>query len=152
MSSISIIQAESLFHIDPKHGVILDVRSDMEHADKHIGFGHAHVPLDKLNPTDFMTRLGLDHDAEVYILCRSGGRAMQAAETFVKEGYRNVKVVEGGLVACEDCGHPLQGHGVLTGDRSSSSRRPLSLERQVRISAGLFVALGTHRKCWTYLV
>ena len=87
MTSFATINAKELDHMDPNQGVILDVRTKMEHAEKHVSFGHAHVPLDELKPTDFMMRHGLDKDSDVYILCRSGKRATQAAEKFAAEGY-----------------------------------------------------------------
>ncbi len=142
MTSFSTIRAEALDHMDPNQGVILDVRTYMEHAEKHIGFGHAHVPLDELKPSDFMMRHGLDKDSDVYILCRSGKRAAQAAEKFVVEGYRNVKVIEGGIIACEDCGHDIKGHGAGAEANGVKIKKPISLERQVRIAAGLFAATG----------
>ena len=142
MTSFSTIRAESLGHMDPNKGIIIDVRTKMEHAEKHIVFGHAHVPLDELKPTDFMMRHGLDHDSDVYILCRSGKRATQAAEKFAAEGYRKVKVVEGGIIACEDCGHEVKGHGAENSASGTKVKGPISLERQVRIAAGLFAATG----------
>lgn len=136
------INAKELDHMDPNQGIILDVRTKMEHAEKHIGFGHAHVPLDELKPTDFMMRHGLDKDVAVYILCRSGKRATQAAEKFVAEGYRNVKVIEGGIIACEECGHEIKGYGSTDQSDVPKTNKPISLERQVRIAAGLFAAIG----------
>lgn len=142
MTSFSTINAKELDHMDPNQGIILDVRTQMEHAEKHIGFGHAHVPLDELKPKDFMMRHGLDRDADVYILCRSGKRAAQAAEKFVSEGYLKVKVIEGGIIACEDCGHDIKGHGVAKTASGAKPQGPISLERQVRIAAGLFATMG----------
>ena len=142
MTSFATINAKELDHMDPNQGVILDVRTKMEHAEKHISFGHAHVPLDELKPTDFMMRHGLDKDSDVYILCRSGKRAAQAAEKFAAEGYRKVKVVEGGIIACEDCGHDIKGHGAVMPTNSVKTKGPISLERQVRIAAGAIAALG----------
>jgi hypothetical protein len=89
-----------------------------------------------------MMRHGLDKDSDVYILCRSGKRATQAAEKFVSEGYRKVKVIEGGIIACEDCGHDIKGHGADISANSVKTKSPISLERQVRIAAGLFAATG----------
>ncbi|MGE4350268.1 MAG: rhodanese-like domain-containing protein [Candidatus Berkiella sp.] len=143
MTSFSIILAENLCPVDPKQGIILDVRTKMEHAEKHIGFDHTHVPLNELKPTELMQHHGLPKDAQVYILCRSGQRASQAAEKFAAEGYCNVNVVEGGITACERCGHDLKGYGTQTSINQTKIRKPISLERQVRIAAGLFVTLGT---------
>ncbi len=142
MTGFTTINAKELNHIDPNQGVILDVRTKMEHAETHIGFGHTHVPLDELKPTDLMMRHGLDKDSDVYILCRSGKRATQAAEKFAAEGYRNVKVIEGGIIACEDCGHDIKGHGAAVSAGGAKAKVPISLERQVRIAAGLFATVG----------
>lgn len=146
MTSFLRVSAENLTQVDPNKGIILDVRTKMEHAEKHIGFDHVHVPLDELKATDLMQRHGLPKDAEVYILCRSGNRACQAAEKFAAEGYSNVKVVEGGITACESCGHDIKGYGVKRSgadiNAGLKTKGPISLERQVRIAAGLFAALG----------
>ncbi len=142
MAIISTIRAESLEHMNPNQGIILDVRTKMEHAEKHIDLSHAHVPLDELIPTDFMMQHGLDKDAHVYILCRSGKRASQAAEKFAAAGYFNVKVIEGGIIACEDCGHNVKNQGVELKAQGLKAKGPIPLERQVRIAAGLFTALG----------
>lgn len=137
-----IFPAGKLGQIDLNNSIILDVRTRMEHAEKHLSFGHAHVPLDELKVTDFMMRHGLDKDSDVYIVCRSGKRAAQAAEKFTAEGYRKVHVVEGGLIACEDCGHPVKGSETKGAAAGAKATGPLSLERQVRIAAGAFAATG----------
>lgn len=142
MAGYQTIRAEKLGQAAAGDGVIIDVRTGMEHAEKRLTSGHEHVPLDELKPTDFMMRRGLDKDAAVYLLCRAGGRAAQAAEKFSAEGYRNVHVVEGGLVACEECGHELEGHDVSTGGAVAVTKGPLPLERQVRIAAGLIAGVG----------
>lgn len=142
MNNYQIFPAEKLGQIAPNTGLILDVRTPMEHAEKHLAFGHALAPLDSLDPTDLMMRHGLDKDAGVYILCRSGKRAAQAAEKFIHEGYHSVYVVEGGLLACEECGHDMKGHAATGGTPKTNLKRPLPLERQVRIAAGLITAIG----------
>lgn len=92
-----------------KGGIIIDVRTPEEHAERHISAPHAHVPLDVLNPSDVMLRHGLDDTAPVYLLCRGGKRAMQAAEKFAAAGFTNLIVIEGGLMACETAGHAVEG-------------------------------------------
>jgi len=142
MTSYQTFRAEELQSLDPNASIILDVRTGMEHAEKRLTFGHAHIPLDELKPTDFMMRHGLDKDSGVYILCRSGKRATQAAEKFVAEGYRNIHVIEGGIIACEDCGQKVEGHAANTNIASPQAKGPISLERQVRIVAGAIAASG----------
>lgn len=144
MTDFLTIRADDLHHVAPNQGMILDVRTKMEHAEKHMVRDHVHIPLDELNPVDFMTHQALGRDSIVYILCRTGRRAAQAAEKFVAAGYHNIKVIEGGIVACEDCDHDIKGYGaagsvMVTGP---ACKGPVSLERQVRIAAGLFVVAG----------
>ncbi|MBI1272480.1 MAG: DUF2892 domain-containing protein [Alphaproteobacteria bacterium] len=141
MPGYKTIQANEITSLKPCDGVILDVRTSMEHDEKQLGCRHAHIPLDQLNPTDFMLRHGLDKDAHVYILCRTGKRAAQAAEQFAAKGYGNTHVIEGGIVACEDCGQRVAGHAVsaTAGPRHKSR---ISLERQVRIAAGFLAFTG----------
>ena len=110
----------------------------MEHAEKHLKCAHVLVPLDELNPADFMAQHALAKDAPVYLLCRSGKRATQAAEKFMAAGYPNAQVIEGGIMACDECGYETEGHSTDYG----AGTKPISLERQVRITAGLFAATG----------
>jgi rhodanese-related sulfurtransferase len=142
MTVFTYIRAADLKPEDPGRGVILDVRTPMEHAEKRMGLAHEHVPLDELDPAQFMNSLGLGADAEICILCRSGKRAAQAAGKFTAAGYSNVKVVEGGITACENCGHDIKGHEPNNTSGCAIGKFPVSLERQVRIVAGAVTALG----------
>lgn len=142
MTSYKTCLPEALRDIDPQNGIILDVRTDMEHAEKRLRCVHAHVALDRLDPDNVMMRHGLDKDSGVYILCRSGKRAAQAAERFVASGYHNVHVVDGGLVSCESSGIGLQGHAANTDSKTTTRKLQIPLERQVRITAGTIAATG----------
>jgi rhodanese-related sulfurtransferase len=96
---------------NPAEGIVLDVRTPGEHADLHLQRAHDHVPLDTLDPSDFAARRGLDKDAAIYILCRGGSRAQTAAQKFIDEGFINIYVIEGGIVAAEAEGEPVvKGH------------------------------------------
>lgn len=142
MVSFQNFRPEKLGQIDLNDGIVIDVRTQMEHSEKSLVIPHFHIPLDELKPTDFMMRHGLNKDSNVYILCRSGKRAEKAADKFIAEGYHNVHVIEGGIVACEGCGYEVQGH--LTSQETSTTyaKKPISLERQVRIAAGAIAATG----------
>jgi rhodanese-related sulfurtransferase len=140
---IKTISAKEVENIDFSNGIILDVRTKMEHVEKRMGLTHAHAPLDELNPTDFMMRHGLDKDSNVYVLCRSGKRATTATQKFLDEGYKNTFVIEGGIIACEDCGHEIKGYVASQANNSTVKiNTSLSLERQVRIAAGMIAATG----------
>lgn len=110
--------------------VILDVRTDIEHRAAALKMPHMHVPLDKLDAADFIKAQKLDSNRPLYILCRAGGRAAKAAESFREVGLENVHVIDGGILNCETCGVPVKKGDVI------------SLERQVRIAVGSTVLLG----------
>jgi rhodanese-related sulfurtransferase len=109
----------------------LDVRSPAEHAEIHVPGVHLE-PLDRLNATKLASEKGFAKDRPLYIFCRSGNRAKQAAEKLEKEGYKQCHVVEGGTVAWAEAGLPV----------SRGTSKIISLERQVRIAAGTVVLAG----------
>lgn len=136
---LNMLPASEVNKIDKNKGVILDVRTKMEHDEKRLIQKHVLVTLDELNPTDFMMSHVLQKDFGVYILCRSGKRAMQAAEKFIAEGYTNIHVIDGGIMACEECGQKIDGYANID---STQIEKPMSLERQVRIAAGSLIVVG----------
>ncbi len=74
----------------------------------------------------------IDHTKPVYLMCRSGNRAKNAAEQLAAKGFTDIHVVEGGMVAWAGANLP-----VVKGES-----KVWSLERQVRFAAGLFVLSG----------
>jgi rhodanese-related sulfurtransferase len=70
-------------------------------------------------------------DEPLYLVCRSGSRGRKACETFLAAGFTNIVNVEGGTLACIECGFP-----VVRG------KKTIALERQVRIAAGSLVLAG----------
>ncbi len=105
----------------------LDVRTPVEHRELH-DEGVELMPLDALDPAAVRQRSG---DQPVYVFCRSGGRATQAAERLSAAGVANCLVVAGGTLAWAEAGLP-----VVRGSKA------MSLERQVRIAAGTLVLIG----------
>lgn len=137
MSGYTKIPAGEIKKISDSSARILDVRTPLEHETQRLLRMHDHVPIDMLDPDDFMLRRGLDRNAPVYFLCRSGVRAAKAAERFSAAGYKNLYVIEGGILACESGGEPVSGNAA-----PATGTKVISLERQVRIVAGALVALG----------
>jgi rhodanese-related sulfurtransferase len=109
---------------------LIDVRTPLEYREVHVDCA-CNVPLDTLDPPKLMMHRHEAGAAPLYIICRSGGRAAQACEKFVTAGFPNVVNVEGGTLACIEAGLP-----VVRG------KKVVSLERQVRIAAGLMVLFG----------
>jgi rhodanese-related sulfurtransferase len=107
---------------------LIDVRTPVEYREVHAEIAR-NVPLDQLNPTDVLA--GHDTEEPLYVICRSGSRASKAGEAIVAAGFHNVVNVEGGTQAWDAAGLP-----VVRG------KKAVSLERQVRIVAGLLVLTG----------
>ncbi len=74
----------------------------------------------------------IDHSKPIYLMCRSGNRAKQAAEKLMNKGFTDIHVVDGGMIAWAGANLP-----VVKGEL-----KVWSLERQVRFAAGMFVLTG----------
>ena len=109
---------------------VIDVRTPVEFREVHVEFAR-NVPLDKLDPAAVMQNRNGSKDEPLYLICRSGSRGRQACEKFLAAGFTNIINVEGGTLACVESGLP-----VVRGQKM------ISLERQVRIAAGLLVLIG----------
>jgi rhodanese-related sulfurtransferase len=107
MADYVLVSAKDAARAAASGATILDVRREDEHSAQRLAAAHALVPLDQLDPKDFMLRHGLDSGAPVYMLCRSGKRAVTAAEMFARAGCKNIYVIEGGILACA-------AHGIAT--------------------------------------
>ena len=127
-------------HLTSGMGTIIDVRTSLEHDEKRLCHPHLHVPLGELNPAKLASQHAVDLASPIYLLCRSGKRATQAAKQCIAAGFQNVSVIEGGILACESCGQPLAGR--LTGS-NPGQKGPISLERQIRIAAGTLTVFGS---------
>ncbi|MBI4425504.1 MAG: DUF2892 domain-containing protein [Elusimicrobia bacterium] len=104
----------------------LDVRSSPEHHAERIEGA-------TLSPPCALERraAGLDRAAPVYVFCARGPRSERAARRLEASGFRDVRVLEGGLAAWVSAGLPTL--------RDASG---WTLERQVRLVAGSLVVAG----------
>jgi rhodanese-related sulfurtransferase len=117
--------------LDQGEAKILDVRTPSEFRHMHID-GSELMPLDKLN-VESLKSDGINR----VIVCQSGGRATKAQERLQFAGCKLFPVLEGGIGAWDQAGFPLV--------RGKST---ISLERQVRIAAGLIVLMGVILGAW----
>jgi rhodanese-related sulfurtransferase len=110
----------------PPH--ILDVRTAGEFQTVHMP-GAYNVPLDLLREhrDEILSHVGQD----VVLVCRSGQRAAQAEQTLRSAGLINVHILEGGINAWEAAGFAV-----------NRDAQRWDLERQVRLVAGLIVAVS----------
>jgi rhodanese-related sulfurtransferase len=130
--SVRTILAKELYEQfkGDKRVELIDVRTPVEFREMHAD-GARLVPLDRLDPNAVMMARTGPPGAPLYVICRTGSRAKQACERFTAAGHENVVSVAGGILAWEQAGLPLR-----------RGPNAISLERQVRIAAGLLVLLG----------
>jgi rhodanese-related sulfurtransferase len=108
-------------------GRLIDVRTAAEFAAFHIP-GALNVPLDTFSAhLPRLAALG----GPLALTCHSGKRAEQARLLLVSCGKHDTMLVEGGTE-----GWRARGDAVIEG------KRAISLERQVRITAGAIAAIG----------
>jgi len=107
----------------PAAPLVVDVRLPAEYQAVHLA-PSVLLPLDEIP----RRRDELPRDRELVLVCRTGSRARLAAAEL--SAFRT-RVLEGGLVAWQEAGHP-----VVTG------KAHMSLERQVRIVAGAMASAG----------
>ncbi len=108
---------------------LIDVRTPAEYREVHIEFAR-NVPLDQLDASKIQRERKSAADEPLYVICSSGGRGKQACEKLAAAGLKVVNV-EGGVLAWDAANLP-----VVRGKKS------ISLERQVRMAAGLLVLIG----------
>ncbi len=108
--------------IDKKDFLSLDVRSPAEFRYGHMPDA-VNIPIDRLHASvDAVKEQAAGR--EILLVCAAGTRAKKAYQILHGAGVANLHVLEGGLTRKTQSG-------------------AISLERQVRIAAGLLVALGT---------
>jgi len=113
---------------------LIDVRTPAEFEAVHIE-GATSMPLDRLDPAHVRAFAG----TPCVLVCQSGKRAAQACDKLAAAGCENLAVLEGGVAAWEQAGLPVK-----------RGRQTLSLERQVRIAAGLLVLTGVALGTWVH--
>jgi rhodanese-related sulfurtransferase len=130
--SISTISPAKLAALcrDGKTIDLVDVRTPVEYREVHLAIAR-NIPLDQLDPVTLIRARHALADEPLYLICRAGGRGQKACEKFLAAGFSNVVNIGGGTTACVEAGLP-----VVRG------KKAISLERQVRIAAGLFVVFG----------
>ena len=129
MAPITADQLSRRYRDNPGSVILLDVRTPTEFKSSRIKFAK-NCPLDQLDPHQLCSVI--DKDREVLLICQSGMRSKKAAERLVQQGFQKVLQVEGGMNACKSVDLPVE-----------QGETGLSLERQVRITAGSIVVLGS---------
>ncbi len=120
--------------------LLVDVRSGSEFASGHIP-GAVNIPMDQIE-----ARLDdLDRNLPIVLICQAGKRARMTAG-LLESCQRQLSVLEGGTKAWIEAGLPVV----------ASVKTRWSLERQVRLGAGLLALMGailalTVHPYWVFL-
>jgi rhodanese-related sulfurtransferase len=105
----------------------VDVRSQDEFQSGHAA-GAVCLPLETIEGG----AAPVPRDRLVVLSCQSGMRSARAREILKAQGYENVAELEGGFAAWSAAGFPV-----------NRSRRAIPVIRQVMITAGFLVFLGS---------
>jgi phage shock protein E len=99
--NVSISQTKAL--LGRSDVMILDVREQEE-------YDQGHIPGVTLIPSgQIANRLSeIPKDKPVIVTCRSGNRSATATQYLREQGYTNVHNMEGGIVAWQGAGYPVE--------------------------------------------
>jgi len=85
---------------------LLDVRTQEEFEEGHL---KGALRADVNNEAEFEKVIGqLDKEKPVYVYCRSGKRSSEAAEILKGKGFIQVVDLDGGILAWEEEGKPVE--------------------------------------------
>ncbi|MER7132738.1 rhodanese-like domain-containing protein [Streptosporangium saharense] len=129
---MDVVTARALVAAADGTVLLLDVRTPAEFETAHID-GSVNVPLDRLE-AHLPQLAGME--GRSVLICQTGGRARTAQAKLTAAGLRSV-VMSGGLNAWIASGAPV-----------NRGRRRWSLERQVRLAAGLLVLVSVALSVW----
>lgn len=97
------VSVQDLYSAQEPNRIVLDVREPFEFADGHVA-GSNLIPLGQLQ-----SRVSeLPDDAAIYVICRSGNRSKEASDILIKAGKKDVRNVEGGILAWQQAGYAVQ--------------------------------------------
>ncbi|MEM6688083.1 MAG: rhodanese-like domain-containing protein [Planctomycetota bacterium] len=132
MSAFESINVKRLAELSSQSGFdLIDVRTPVEFREVRARMAR-NVPLDTLDVKAVMARRNGNASELLYVICGSGTRSRMACQKFFDAGFSNVVNVEGGTTAWDAAGLPV-----------TRGKKAISLERQVRICAGLITLIGS---------
>ena len=107
--------------------VVIDIREADEYAREHIPGAHL-VPLSGFDAADFPR----ERAKTAVFCCASGARTAEAAPRILGTGFAEVYQLEGGLAGWRRAGLATR----------FNPKAPISIQRQVQITAGSLVFMG----------
>lgn len=89
-----------------KNAILLDVRTPEEYSEAHLKGATLINYLDQKTFNEGIAKL--DKNKTVYVYCRSGGRSGYSQEIMLKQGFKNVINLDGGIDAWKKAGLPVE--------------------------------------------
>lgn len=133
-SSLDAAAARSLIAGKPDT-LVVDVRTPGEYETAHIPQS-VNIPVDQVDT--HLRRIVSNAGGRMVLVCQTGPRAVQAHKKLTEAGLSDVAVLEGGMNAWIASG----------GQVESTGKARWSLERQVRLVAGLIVLVAVVASVW----
>jgi rhodanese-related sulfurtransferase len=132
MTTIYNVNAKTLTQwLEANEAVLVDVREPGEYNSEHIEHARS-LPLSQITITE--AHLPGHQHKKLVIHCQSGRRSMMACEKLKNDGAPfDIWNLEGGIVAWKQ-------HGLPT---VSAGKKFLPLDRQVQLTIGLVLLVGT---------
>ena len=125
LQKITATEAKAL--LDSGKAILVDIRESDEFAREHLP-GARHVPLSSFSSAD----VSGDRSKVAIFHCASGARTAEAAPQILATGFAEVYALDQGLAGWKKAGLPTL----------IDRRMPISIQRQVQITAGIMVLLG----------
>ncbi|MBW1615956.1 MAG: FAD-dependent oxidoreductase [Deltaproteobacteria bacterium] len=97
MIGISVKEVYERVVVDKEKVFLLDMRGENEYEIMRLGVGEVLIPLGAL--TKRLSELPSDKNAEIICFCKVSMRGYEAAIILNDNGWKNVKVMEGGIMA-----------------------------------------------------
>lgn len=132
---------------------IIDVRTPAEYA---TGYINNAINIDFYNPNFEAEIKKLDKTKPVYIYCKAGGRSSEAVNIFMKNGFKNVYELKGGIMSWEQAGLPIaskqdtspKSNTVVPEIAISEKRENLSVEEFQNLVAATPVTIVDFTAVW----
>jgi rhodanese-related sulfurtransferase len=130
MSLPAITPTEARRRLADGSAILVDIREPMEHAREAIP-GAQLQPLSTLNATALSALAGV-HGPALIFHCQGGRRTADNADRLRKCDAAEAYILEGGLLGWKAAGYPT----------NIDRTKPIELQRQVQITAGLLILVG----------
>jgi len=107
--SANTITPEQLKQKIDKHEnmILIDVRTQPEYTGE-LGHIKGTVLLPVQDITSWISNYENEKDKEIIMICRSGNRSGRATQYFLDNGFKDVYNMEGGMIAWNKAGYPVE--------------------------------------------